>query len=80
MIDDNIQVRVGDFGLAFFADAGTASMGSHSGGAARWMAPELLKSIISRLTTMLMILFASRKLTRGLKEECCNLLCLCVPS
>lgn len=48
MIDDNIQVRVGDFGLAFFADAGTASMGSHSGGAARWMAPELLKSIISR--------------------------------
>lgn len=48
MIDGDLRVRVGDFGLAFFADTSSMSLGSHPGGCARWMAPELLKSLISR--------------------------------
>ena len=48
MVDGDMQVRVGDFGLAFFADTSTFSLSSHVGGAARWMAPELLKSNIPR--------------------------------
>ncbi|KAK7696378.1 hypothetical protein QCA50_001032 [Cerrena zonata] len=42
LVDDYFHIRLADFGLAFFADATTATLGSHLGGAARWMAPELL--------------------------------------
>ncbi|CAL1702395.1 unnamed protein product [Somion occarium] len=44
LVDDYMHIRLADFGLAFFADSTTATLGSHVGGAARWMAPELLKS------------------------------------
>lgn len=42
LIDENLSVRLSDFGLSQFADSTTASKGSHSGGTLRWMAPELL--------------------------------------
>jgi len=50
LIDDNLHIRLADFGLAFFADTSTASFGSHFGGAARWMSPELLTCAIMRPT------------------------------
>lgn len=50
MIDDYLHIRLADFGLAFYSDATTASLGSHFGGAARWMAPELFESENMRAT------------------------------
>ncbi|KAI0081482.1 kinase-like protein [Panus rudis PR-1116 ss-1] len=43
LIDDDARCRLSDFGLAFFEDASLASFGSQFGGAARWLAPELLR-------------------------------------
>ncbi|CAL1706475.1 unnamed protein product [Somion occarium] len=42
LIDAEQHIRLGDFGLARFADTSSASIGSHHGGAARWLAPEVL--------------------------------------
>ena len=48
LIDYNLCVRLADFGLALFADASTASLGSHIGGSARWMCPGLLSGVLPR--------------------------------
>ena len=36
-------MKIADFGLAFFAGASPGSFGPNSGGATRWLAPELLE-------------------------------------
>ncbi len=48
LIDRNLCVRLADFGLALFADSGTASVGSHIGGSTRWMCPKLLSGDLKR--------------------------------
>ena len=48
LIDNTLSIRLADFGLALFADASTASLGSHIGGSARWMCPRLLSGALSR--------------------------------
>lgn len=42
LIDENLSVRLADFGLAQFSDSSTSTLGSQLGGATRWMAPELV--------------------------------------
>ncbi|TCD66812.1 hypothetical protein EIP91_000948 [Steccherinum ochraceum] len=42
LVDANLSIKLSDFGLAKFADASTASWGTHAAGALRWMAPEVL--------------------------------------
>ncbi len=41
LIDEDLRVRLADFGLARFGDSTTATIGSFQGGATRWMSPEL---------------------------------------
>jgi len=43
LIDDDLTAKLGDFGLSQFPDMTAASLGSLAGGAARWMAPEVMK-------------------------------------
>lgn len=43
LINDEFRIQLADFGLSQFADASSASAGSHSGGAVRWLAPEMLR-------------------------------------
>lgn len=42
LVDADLTIKLSDFGLAKFADASTASWGTHGAGALRWMAPEIL--------------------------------------
>lgn len=45
LVDKDLRIKISDFGLAFFAGASLASFGwRQEGGAARWLAPELLTS------------------------------------
>ncbi|KAI0075931.1 kinase-like protein [Panus rudis PR-1116 ss-1] len=44
LIDEDLHVRLADFGLACYVGVSTASLGSRSSGAARWAAPELMCS------------------------------------
>ncbi|CAL1702671.1 unnamed protein product [Somion occarium] len=37
------RIRIADFGLARFAESSSASLGSQSGGAVRWLAPEVVQ-------------------------------------
>lgn len=43
LISDDFRIQLGDFGLSRFEDASSASASSYTGGAARWLAPELLR-------------------------------------
>lgn len=47
-MDQNLVIRLADFGLALFADSSTASLGSHVGGSTRWMCPRLLSGDLVR--------------------------------
>lgn len=49
LIDDDLHVRLSDFGLATLSDAYHSSTSSNVGSATRWSAPELLKG--ARSTT-----------------------------
>ncbi|CAL1710290.1 unnamed protein product [Somion occarium] len=50
LIDEDLHVRLADFGLAVLADASTSSgISTRSGGAARWCSPEVLKGEPSSL-------------------------------
>ncbi|THH32592.1 hypothetical protein EUX98_g1591 [Antrodiella citrinella] len=42
LIDENMHVRISDFGLAVFADSASRSFGSTRGGNVRWLAPEIM--------------------------------------
>lgn len=42
MIDEDLHIRLADFGLALLSDAGSSSMSSHGGGGTRWTPPEVL--------------------------------------
>lgn len=42
LVDNELTVKLSDFGLSIFADTTSASVGSLAGGAARWMAPEVM--------------------------------------
>ncbi|KAJ3488598.1 hypothetical protein NLI96_g2708 [Meripilus lineatus] len=48
LVNFELHVQLADFGLALFADSSTASMGSHVGGSARWMCPNLLSGALAR--------------------------------
>ena len=52
LVDDNLCIKLGDFGLSTFIDSSTLSSGTHPGGTVRWMSPELLKTEISRPNPM----------------------------
>ncbi|KAI0077954.1 kinase-like protein, partial [Panus rudis PR-1116 ss-1] len=43
LIDDELSVKLCDFGLAHFVDTSSASPGSYTGGACRWMSPSILR-------------------------------------
>ncbi|KAH8099662.1 kinase-like domain-containing protein, partial [Cristinia sonorae] len=45
LVDSKFSIKLSDFGLAKFADASTASWGTHTAGALRWMAPEVLSGL-----------------------------------
>lgn len=42
MIDEDLHIRLADFGLALLSDAGSSSMSSLGTGGTRWTAPEVL--------------------------------------
>ncbi|THH30827.1 hypothetical protein EUX98_g3360 [Antrodiella citrinella] len=42
LVDEDLHIKLSDFGLSQLADSTTASKGSRGGGTLRWMAPELL--------------------------------------
>ncbi|CAL1715484.1 unnamed protein product [Somion occarium] len=47
-VNDDLRIQLADFGLSTVDGSTTLTLGSHPGGTARWMAPELLKGDISR--------------------------------
>ena len=36
LVDDNLCIKLGDFGLSTFIDSSTLSSGTHPGGTVRW--------------------------------------------
>lgn len=51
LVDENLTIKLSDFGLSKFADASTASWGTHAAGALRWMAPEVLGGLSASLAS-----------------------------
>jgi len=47
LVDKYFNVKIADFGLSFFHEDGSGSLGSHPGGALRSLAPELFTSEVS---------------------------------